>query len=82
MTIAVGFALSLIQSTQAPNSTFFELLLGASPIAKGVLILLLIFSIYSWAIIITKWQWLRGAEKQTRAFLSRFQRGGKLSELY
>ncbi|MEK6320431.1 MAG: MotA/TolQ/ExbB proton channel family protein [Acidobacteriota bacterium] len=82
MTIAVGFALSLIQSTQAQTSTFIELLLGASPIAKGVLILLLIFSIYSWAIIITKWLWLRDAEKQTKEFLSRFQRGGKLSELY
>jgi len=70
----------LIQSTQ--TQTFIELLLRASPIAKGVLILLLIFSIYSWAIIITKWLWLRDAEKQTRAFLSRFQRGGKLSELY
>lgn len=82
MTIAVWFALSLIQAPQAQNSTFFELLLGASPIAKGVLILLLIFSIYSWAIIITKWLWLRDAEKQTKTFLSRFQRGGKLSELY
>ena len=82
MTIAVGFALSLIQSTQPQHSTFFELLLDASPIAKGVLILLLVFSIYSWAIIITKWLWLRDAEKQTKAFLSRFQRGGKLSELY
>src|SRR3989442_14358758 len=80
LTISVCFALSLIQSTQ--TQTFIELLLRASPIAKGVLILLLIFSIYSWAIIITKWLWLRDAEKQTRAFLSRFQRGGKLSELY
>jgi len=72
----------LIQSTPPQTSTFFEILLRASPIAKGVLILLLVFSIYSWAIIITKWLWLRAAEKQTTAFLARFQRGGKLSELY
>src|SRR6266404_100973 len=82
LTIPVGFALSLIQSTQTHSSTFFALLLRASPIAKGVLILLLFFSIYSWAIIITKWLWLRDAEKQTKGFLSRFQRGGKLSEFY
>ncbi|MEK6410570.1 MAG: MotA/TolQ/ExbB proton channel family protein [Acidobacteriota bacterium] len=82
MTTPVGFALSLIQSTQTQTSTFFELLLRASPIAKGVLILLLVFSIYSWAIIITKWLWLRAAEKETKAFLSRFQRGGKLSEFH
>jgi len=81
LTIPVGFALCLIQSTQNQTSTFFELLLRASPIAKGVLILLLVFSIYSWAIIITKWLWLRDAEKETNGFLSRFQRGGKLSEL-
>ena len=82
MTIPVGFTLSLIQAAQTQTTSFIDLLLRASPIAKGVLILLLIFSVYSWAIIISKWRWLRDAEKQTRAFLSRFQRGGKLSELY
>jgi len=40
-----------------------------------------VFSIYSWAIIITKWRWLGDAEKQTKEFLARFQRGGKLSDL-
>lgn len=82
MTIPVGFALALIQSTQTQTSSFLDLLLRSSPIAKGVLILLLVFSIYSWAIIITKWLWLKQAEKDTRGFLSRFQRGGKLSDLY
>ncbi|HZM91386.1 MAG TPA: MotA/TolQ/ExbB proton channel family protein [Blastocatellia bacterium] len=82
MTTPVGFTLSLIQSTQSQTSTFFELLLRASPIAKGVLILLLLFSIYSWSIIITKWLWLKRAEQETKGFLSRFQRGGKLSDLY
>jgi biopolymer transport protein TolQ len=75
------FALSLIQSTQ-PQSSALDLLLQASPLAKAVLILLLIFSIYSWAIILTKWLWLRRAEKETGQFLARFGRGGKLSELY
>ena len=82
MTTPVGFTLSLIQSTQSQTSTFFELLVRASPIAKGVLILLLLFSIYSWSIIITKWLWLKRAEQETKGFLSRFQRGGKLSDLY
>jgi len=76
------FVLSLLQSTQTPTGSTLDVLLRASPIAKGVLLLLLIFSIYSWAIIITKWLWLRDAEKQTKGFLSRFQRGGKLSEFY
>jgi biopolymer transport protein TolQ len=76
------FVFSLIQLTQTQTGSTLDLLLRASPIAKGVLLLLLVFSIYSWAIIITKWFWLRDAEKQTRGFLSRFQRGGKLSEFY
>ena len=76
------FVLSLIQSTQTQTGSTLDLLLRASPIAKGVLLLLLIFSVYSWAIIITKWFWLRDAEKQTKGFLSRFQRGGKLSDFY
>ena len=81
MTTSLGFALSLIQSTQTQTTSFLELLLRASPVAKGVLLLLLVFSIYSWAIIISKWLWLRDAERETKAFLARFQRGGKLSEL-
>ncbi|HSB08220.1 MAG TPA: MotA/TolQ/ExbB proton channel family protein [Blastocatellia bacterium] len=76
------FAFSLIQSTQNQTGSIFELLLRSSPLAKAVLLLLLIFSIYSWAIIITKWLWLKGAENETKRFLVRFQRGGKLSELY
>jgi biopolymer transport protein TolQ len=81
LTTSLGFALSLIQSTQTQTTSFLELLLRASPVAKGVLILLLVFSIYSWAIIISKWLWLREAERETNSFLGRFQRGGKLSEL-
>ena len=81
MTTSLGFALSLIQSTQTQTTSFLELLLRASPVAKGVLILLLVFSIYSWAIIISKWLWLRDAERETKSFLARFQRGGKLSDL-
>ena len=76
------FALSFIQSTQTQSSATIDLLLRSSPLAKGVLLVLLIFSIYSWAIIITKWLWLKEAEKETKQFLERFQRGGKLSELY
>jgi biopolymer transport protein TolQ len=59
-----------------------ELLLKASPIAKGVLVLLLLFSIYSWTIIIAKWIWLRAAERATKAFLLRFHGGSKLSDLH
>lgn len=59
-----------------------DLLLRASPIAKVVLAILLIFSIYSWAIILTKWLWFKRAESATQKFLSRFHGGAKITELY
>jgi biopolymer transport protein TolQ len=82
LTILVRFPLSLMQSTPPQSSALSELLLRASPIAKFVLIVLLLFSVYSWAIIITKWLWLRGAEKAANHFMSRFREGAKLTDLY
>jgi biopolymer transport protein TolQ len=77
-----GFLITLLQAEPTPRSSLIDLLLRASPTAKFVLILLLLFSIYSWAIIITKWLWLRRAEASTKAFLARFRGGAKLSDLY
>ena len=82
LTIPGSFPFSLIQTTPTQSSALSDLLLRASPIAKAVLIILLLFSIYSWSIIITKWLWLRGAERAVKEFLSRFRDGAKLSDLY
>lgn len=45
---------------------------SAGPVAKAVLLLLLAFSIISWAIIIQKFLLFRKTKKQTAAFLSVF----------
>lgn len=82
MTIQVSFPFSLIQSSSSQSSALSDLLLRASPIAKAVLIILLIFSIYSWSIIIAKWLWLRRAGRATAQFLTQFRTASKLSELY
>ena len=82
MTTPCSFPFSFIQTTPPQSSSLSELLLRASPIAKGVLVILLLFSIYSWSIIITKWLWLRGAESAVKEFLSRFRDGAKLTDLY
>ena len=82
MTTPGSFPFSLIQITPTQSSALSDLLLRASPIAKAVLIILLLFSIYSWSIIITKWLWLRGAESRVKEFLARFRDGAKLSDLY
>lgn len=82
MTIVVSFTLSILQATETQASSVSDLLLRASPVAKFVLILLLVFSVNSWAIIFTKWAWLRNAERATEAFLSKFRTRAKLSDVY
>lgn len=58
-----------------------QLILSASPIVKGVLLLLLLFSVSSWAIICSKLWAYRGIERQSRAFLDVFRRSAKFSEV-
>lgn len=59
-----------------------HLVLQAGPVAKGVLLLLLFFSIASWAIIIAKLRTLRKAERQSDAFLHLFRTSKNLSAAY
>jgi biopolymer transport protein TolQ len=82
LTASSAFIASFIQSSTAQASAFTDLVLRASPIAKGVLILLLVFSIASWAIIFSKLKVIRRAEQANGEFLSRFRSCTKLSDLY
>src|SRR3970282_792444 len=59
-----------------------HLVLQAGPVAKGVLLLLLFFSIASWAIIIAKLRTLRKAERQSDGFLHLFRTSKNLSAAY
>ncbi len=77
---------ALLQETTAPRTTsLLDLILRSSPIAKFVLLLLLVFSLVSWAIIISKELATRRARQQSAEFLRIFERvsgqGGRLSEL-
>lgn len=58
------------------------MILGAGPIVKLVLLLLLFFSLFSWAIIFTKWVAIRRAEKESRLFFRMFSNNKKLSDTY
>ncbi|HET9533140.1 MAG TPA: MotA/TolQ/ExbB proton channel family protein [Blastocatellia bacterium] len=82
MRILVGFTLFLFQTTQTEERSLIDLILKASPIAKAVLALLLLFSVVSWAIIFSKWFSLRRAERATSDFLARFSSRAKLSDVY
>jgi biopolymer transport protein TolQ len=72
------------QTAQTGNSssTLLDLVLRASPIAKAVLLILLLFSIASWAIILMKARATKRAERQSAEFLRAFERSSRWAELY
>ncbi len=59
-----------------------DLVLYSGPIVKIVLLILLFFSVFSWAIIFSKLRLIRRAEKESRAFLRIFWEGRQLSSIF
>src|SRR5579872_1887513 len=51
------------------------------PVAKTVLLLLLIFSLVSWAIILSKWSVLRRARVQSGRFVCAFRKAQRLQDV-
>jgi biopolymer transport protein TolQ len=80
--LLLSLNLAFYQASQNQGISLLDLLLKASPIAKFVLVLLLIFSIVSWAIIFSKWRALKASQTATDGFLARFSRNSKLSDLF
>ena len=50
-------------------------------VAKLVLVILLVFSLFSWAIIAAKWGALRRAKVQSSRFLRAFRKSGRMQEM-
>ena len=72
---------ALVQA-QGTFSGGFEGWVGQTgPVAKGVLVLLVVFSLLSWSIIIYKGASLRRAYSQSETFLQIFRRSSKFSEV-
>lgn len=59
-----------------------HLVLGASPIVQGVMALLLLLSVVSWAMIIHKRRVLGRASREMARFEKQFWSGGDLATLY
>jgi biopolymer transport protein TolQ len=55
------------------QSSAFQLILQAGYVVKVVLLILLFFSVVSWAIIFFKHRYLKNASKQNLAFMTAFQ---------
>ncbi|WJW74959.1 protein TolQ [Thiohalobacter sp. IOR34] len=62
--------------------SLMHLVLGASPVVQAVMLLLLLLSVASWAIIFHKWKLLGGARTEAERFEDRFWSGGDLAGLY
>jgi len=62
--------------------SFFGLVLGASPVVQLVMLLLLVVSVLSWAMIFRKRSALTGARDGAEQFEERFWSGGDLATLY
>lgn len=63
------------------NGDVVQLIRDASPISQAILVLLLIFSVISWAIILYKAAAFRRIERQSATFLEVFRKSTKFSEV-
>ena len=62
--------------------SFLELVMAASPVVQLVMLMLLVASVVSWAIILRKRRVIREAMERSDAFESSFWSGGDLIEIY
>ena len=58
-----------------------NMLWNTGPVAKGVLVILLFFSIFSWSIIIARYNLLRRARVQSGRFLRAFRKAQRLQDI-
>lgn len=83
-----GFAITsaTVLSLQVPppppvGSSVLDLFAQASGFAFVILILLILFSLFSWTIIVRKWMTFRQISRQSQAFVSFFRTSTRLSEV-
>ncbi len=64
------------------KNSALELIVSAGPVVKAVLLILLLFSVCSWAIIFYKWRVILNAKRQNKLFLSAYSETRNLPSLY
>ncbi len=65
----------------AAGGSLWAIIPRMSAFALSILILLLAFSLLSWAIIVRKWQTFRQIDRQSEDFLAFFRKSSRLSEI-
>src|ERR1700743_3273379 len=65
----------------ANGSALVEMIHNSGPVAFAVLIILLLASIFSWAIMFSKWSSFGKAQTQSQRFVRAFRKSTRLSEI-
>jgi biopolymer transport protein TolQ len=71
----------VIAAVPGAGSGVLGLFLESGWVGKGIVVILLGFSVASWAIILVKYQYLRRAEKESREFMANFRKTRAIPEL-
>jgi biopolymer transport protein TolQ len=88
MLLTFALALRLFQDDPAStpsatvnSSALAEMIHNSGPVAFTVLVILLIASIFSWTIMLSKWSSFRRAQIQGQRFVRAFRKSSRLSEI-
>jgi biopolymer transport protein TolQ len=65
----------------ANGSALMEMIHNSGPVAFAVLVILLLASIFSWMIMLSKWSTFSKAQKQSQRFVRTFRKSSRLSEI-
>lgn len=79
MNLAEMEALTLL--AQGSELDLFKLILSSSILSKAILVILLAFSIFSWAIIFKKYVVLRKLRRNSETFIRMFRKSRRFSEI-
>lgn len=64
------------------QGSLLDMILGAGLMVQFVMLLLLFFSVVSWAIILMKYNVFRRVRKENDSFLNAYMKGAKLSDIF
>ena len=65
----------------SPGSALIEMVRNSGPVAFAVLVILLLASLFSWALMFSKWRAFSRARRESTGFLRVFRKSGRLSEI-
>jgi len=80
--VSEAWAVSTFDLTGHFRGNLIEMILNAGPMVQMVLLILLFFSVVSWAVILMKYRVLRRARKENRMFLEIYMKGSRFSDIF